>query len=85
MDAKQESLVKDLAEKYVESRNAVDEEIKAEQEKNKGLVDKAKEAVGGAIDAILKLKDMFMGVLAKAAEGVHQDPQRPDRASSPTS
>lgn len=67
VDAKQESLVNDLAQKYVEARNKVDEEIKAEQDKNKGLVDKAKEAVGGAIDAILKLKDLFMGLLAKAA------------------
>ena len=67
VDAKQESLVDDLAQKYVEARGKVDEEIKAEQDKNKGLVDKAKEAVGGAIDAILKLKDLFMGLLAKAA------------------
>jgi len=67
VDAKQESLVKDLADKYVEARGKVDDEIKAEQEKNKGLVDKAKDAVGGAIDAILKLKDLFMGLLAKAA------------------
>ena len=67
VDAKQESLVSDLAQKYVESRNAVDEEIKAEQDKNKGLVDKAKEAVGSAVEAILKLKDLFMGLLAKAA------------------
>ncbi|MDQ4098645.1 MAG: hypothetical protein M3144_12360 [Actinomycetota bacterium] len=67
VDAKQESLVNDLAQKYVEARNKVDEEIKAEQEKNKGLVDKVKDAVGGAIEAILKLKDLFMSVLAKAA------------------
>lgn len=70
VDAKQESLVDDLASKYVEARNAVDEEIKAEQEKNKGLVSKAKDAVVGAIDTILKLKAMFMTVLAKASSAL---------------
>ena len=67
VDAKQQSLVDDLASKYTEARGKVDEEIKAEQEKNKGLVDKAKEAIGGAIDTILKLKALFTGLLAKAA------------------
>jgi len=67
VDAKQESLVEDLAQKYTEARNAVDEEIKAEQQKNKGLVDKAKDMVGDAIQAIIKLKDLFMGLLARAA------------------
>lgn len=67
VDAKQQSLVDDLASKYTEARGRVDEEIKAEQEKNKGLVDMAKEAVGGAIDTILKLKALFSGLLARAA------------------
>lgn len=67
VDAKQQNLVDDLAGRYVEARGKVDEEIKAEQEKNKGLVDKAKEAIGGAIDTIRKLKALFTGLLAKAA------------------
>lgn len=67
VDSKQQSLVDDLANKYVEARGKVDEEIKAEQESNKGLVDKAKDAVMGAIDTILKLKALFMGLLAKAS------------------
>lgn len=67
VDAKQESLVEDLAQKYVEARNAVDDEIKAEQEKNKGLVSMAKDAVGESVQAILKLKDLFMGLLSRAA------------------
>jgi hypothetical protein len=77
VDAKQQSLVDDLAGKYVEAKGKVDEEIKAEQEKNKGLVDKAKEAIGGAIDTILKLKALFTGLLAKAASAftkILQDP-----------
>jgi hypothetical protein len=67
VDAKQESLVEDLAQKYVEARGAVDEEIKAEQAKNQGLVDMAKNAVGESVKSILALKDLFMGLLAKAA------------------
>ena len=79
VDSKQQSLVDDLANKYVEARGKVDEEIKAEQESNKGLVDKAKDAVMGAIDTILKLKALFMGLLAKAASAfskILEDPIR---------
>ncbi|MFI7115917.1 hypothetical protein [Amycolatopsis sp. NPDC049868] len=70
VDEKQQSLVEDLAQKYSEARNAVDEEIKALQAENKGLWDKAKEAIGGAIDTILKLKDMLLSVLSRAANAV---------------
>jgi hypothetical protein len=70
IDSKQESLVDDLATKYTEARNAVDEEIKELQAANKGLWDKAKDAIGGAIQTILKLKDMLLGVLARAAGAV---------------
>lgn len=70
VDEKQQSLVDDLAQKYVEARDAVDEEIKKLQEENKGWWDKAKEAVGGAIETIGKLKDMLLGVLARAAGAV---------------
>jgi hypothetical protein len=67
VDAKQESVVEDLAAKYVEARNAVDERIKSLQEENKGLWDKAKDMVGEVIATIKKLKDMLLNVLAKAA------------------
>ena len=70
VDDKQQGLVDDLATKYVEARNAVDEEIKELQAENKGLWDKAKDAIGGAIETILKLKDMLLGVLARAAGAV---------------
>jgi hypothetical protein len=70
VDEKQDSLVEDLAQKYSEARNAVDDEIKALQAENKGLWSKAKEAVGGAIETILKLKDMLLGVLSRAANAV---------------
>jgi phage-related protein len=70
VDSKQESLVDDLATRYSEARNAVDEEIKELQDANKGLWDKAKDAVFGAIQTILKLKNMLMGVLARAAGAI---------------
>lgn len=62
----------DLASKYAEARGKVDEEIKAEQEKVKGLVDKAEDAIGGAIDTILKLKALFTGLLANAASAFNK-------------
>ncbi|MGK3202063.1 phage tail protein [Amycolatopsis sp. MEPSY49] len=70
VDEKQQSLVEDLAQKYTEARTAVDEEIKALQAENKGLWSKAKEAVGGAIETILSLKNMLLGVLSRAANAV---------------
>ena len=48
----------------------VDEEIAAEKEKNKGLIAKAVDAVGGVIKTILELKNLLLGVLAKAASAV---------------
>jgi hypothetical protein len=70
VDDKQEALVDDLATRYTEARNAVDEEIKELQAANRGLWDKAKDAIGGAIKTILKLKDMLLGVLARAAGAI---------------
>lgn len=67
---KGKSLADDVAEKYVAARQAVDDEIVAMQEQNKGLWDKAKDLVGGAIETILKLKDLLAGVLARAAGAV---------------
>jgi len=70
VDSKQQDLVQDLAKKYVEARNAVDERIKAMQEENQGLWDKAKALIKGVIEAIKKLKDMLLGLLARVAGAV---------------
>ncbi len=67
VDNKQDALVDTLAQKYVESRNALDSRIEDLQAANKGLVDKALDAVTGVVKTILKLKDMLLNVLAKAA------------------
>lgn len=72
VDSKKDGLVQDLAAKYVEARTAVDAEITKAQDENKGLWDRAKEAIGGAIETVLKLKDMLLGVLARAAGAIEK-------------
>ncbi|MFI7582796.1 hypothetical protein ACH9DO_03270 [Kocuria sp. M1N1S27] len=70
VDAKKDALVDDLAAKYSESKAAVEEEITAMQEENKGLWSKAKAAVGGAIRTITQLKDLLTSALARAAGAI---------------
>lgn len=70
VDAKKDALVDDLATKYTESKAAVEEEITAMQEENKGLWSKAKAAVGGAIRTIIQLKDLLTSALARAAGAI---------------
>ena len=70
VNSKGTELVNTLASKYSEALKAVDAEIEAEKEKNKGLIAKAVDAVGGVIKTILELKDLLLGVLAKAASAV---------------
>ncbi|MFD5748777.1 HPC2 multi-domain protein [Streptomyces sp. NPDC127033] len=63
-------LVDTLATKYTDAVKEVDKEIAAEKEKNKGWVDKAKDAIAGAIQAITELKNLLMGVLRKAVQAI---------------
>ncbi len=70
VDDKQSALVDSLASKYVEARQGLDDRIEALQEENKGLVGKAIGAIKGVIETILKLKDMLLGVLARAAAAI---------------
>ncbi|MFG2134621.1 hypothetical protein ACGFNV_43625 [Streptomyces sp. NPDC048751] len=70
VNAKSEQLVQDLAQKYTQALNAVDDEIKKLQEENKGLIAKARDAVVGVIQTIIELKNMLLGVLARAAAAV---------------
>jgi hypothetical protein len=72
VDAKQDELVNGLAQKYVAARDALDQRITEMQEENKGLVDRAKDAIKGVVETILKLKDMLLGVLKKAAGVINQ-------------
>jgi hypothetical protein len=63
-------LVDTLATRYTDAVKSVDAEIAAEKEKNKGLVSKAADAIGGVINTIKELGRLLMGVLAKAASAV---------------
>jgi hypothetical protein len=67
IDSKQEALVDTIAQKYVASRDALDSRIEELKAANRGLVAKALDAVVGVVKTILKLKDMLLNVLAKAA------------------
>ncbi|MFE1364773.1 hypothetical protein ACFW84_11080 [Streptomyces anulatus] len=70
VNEKSEQLVQDLAQKYTAALNKIDEEIKKLQEANKGLIDKAKDAIAGAIKTINELKNLLLGILAKAASAI---------------
>ncbi|MFJ5226429.1 hypothetical protein [Streptomyces sp. NPDC088400] len=63
-------LVDTLATRYTDAVKEVDKEIAAEKEKNKGWVNKAKDAIAGAIQAINELKNLLMGVLRKAVQAI---------------
>ena len=68
VDNKQDALVDTLAQKYVQSRDALDSRIDELKAANRGLVAKALDAVVGVVKTILKLKDMLLNVLSKAAD-----------------
>lgn len=70
VNEKSEQLVQDLASKYTAALNKIDEEIKKLQEANKGLIDKAKDLVVGAIKTINELRKLLLDILAKAASAV---------------
>lgn len=70
VNEKSEQLVQDLASKYTAALNKIDEEIEKLQEANKGLIDKAKDAIVGVIKTINELKNLLLGILAKAAGAI---------------
>jgi hypothetical protein len=68
--AKQDQLIDTLAQKYNERLQQVDEKIAAMKAENRGLVDAAKEAIGGVIQTIINLKNMLLGVMQRAASAI---------------
>jgi hypothetical protein len=77
VDDKSTELVDTLATKYTDAVKAVDDEIAAEKEKNKPLVDKALDGIKDVVKTINDLKNMLLGVLAKAGQavmGILKDP-----------
>jgi len=70
VESKQDELIDSLAQRYRDSLQEVNTRIEEMKEANRGLKDKAMDAIGGAIQTILELKDMLMGVLSRAAGAV---------------
>jgi hypothetical protein len=67
---KQGELIDTLANKYQEHLKAVDARIEEMKAANRGLVDKAIDAVKSIINTIIELKNMLFRVLAKISEVV---------------
>lgn len=70
IDAKQNDLIDKLAQKYTENLQAIDTRIDELKAANKGLVDKAMDAIGGVVKTILEIKEMLASILAKAQEAI---------------
>ena len=69
VDNKQNELIDSLVGKYQENLQGVESRIEEIQQKNRGLIDKAKNAIQGTWETIKNLKEMLTGVL-KSAGGV---------------
>ncbi|MCP4664717.1 MAG: hypothetical protein GY856_55765 [bacterium] len=69
---RRDQLIDSLAQRYVDNLSAIDARIEEMQAANRGLVDAALDAIGGVIETILELKNMLLGVLARAAAVIGQ-------------
>ncbi|AFZ26218.1 hypothetical protein Cylst_4112 [Cylindrospermum stagnale PCC 7417] len=67
---KETELVDKLAQQYSENLQQLDAQLQEMKASNQPWFAKAFDAMAGAIESIKKLKDMLMGVLAKAASAV---------------
>jgi hypothetical protein len=74
---KQDELINTLAQKYNQNLQTLNSRIDEMKAENGGLLDAAMNAMGETIKTIIELKNMLMGVLAKAAgalEKIIKDP-----------
>lgn len=67
VNSKRDQLIDSLAQKYADNLKAIDARIEKMKAANRGLVDAAFDAIAGVIATIIELKNMLLGVLAKAA------------------
>lgn len=72
VENKQNELIDSLAQKYNENIQALNNRIDQMKAENCGFVDKALDAVVGVIKTILELKNLLLGVLAKAAGAIEK-------------
>ena len=67
---KQDELINTLAQKYKENLDVIDTRIKEMQEENKGLIQKAVDAIVDVIRTIIELTKLLLEVLARAARAI---------------
>lgn len=70
VEAKKDQLITSLAQKYAERLEHVDSRIEELKAANRAWYEKAWDAVAGVAQTILRLRDMLLGVLSKAASAV---------------
>ncbi len=70
VNSKQDQLIDSLAQQYQKTLQAVDARIEELKAANRGLAEKAYDAVAGVAKAIWRLKDLLFEVLARVAEVV---------------
>ena len=70
VDEKQNAVVDSLAQRYEAASKAVDDDVKKMEAANKGYLDEAEEAVDGAIDTIVKLKEWVEHTAQRIASSV---------------
>ncbi|MCP4535607.1 MAG: DUF4157 domain-containing protein [Chloroflexi bacterium] len=70
VDDKEKQLIESLAQQYNDNLQTLDSEIEKMKEKDKGLLDKAAEALGGPLATIVELRDMLTGVLSRVADAI---------------
>jgi hypothetical protein len=70
VNEKRDQLIERLATKYVETLKEVDQFIEEKKKENRGLAAAAMEFIDGVIEALKKIRDMLLNILAKVAEAI---------------
>ncbi|SRX54970.1 DUF4157 domain-containing protein [Aequorivita sp. CIP111184] len=65
IDSKQDEIIDTLAQQYMDSLNEVDARIEEMKAENRGLIDKALDAINGIIETIKKLKQLISDLLSE--------------------
>ncbi|WP_406398075.1 DNA/RNA non-specific endonuclease [Streptomyces sp. NBC_00879] len=79
IDEKADAVVDQLAESYAQAQEATNAALAEVKESNKGLWERARDAVVGAIKILIDLKNLLVGVVKRAAgvaERIIKDPIR---------
>lgn len=66
VDSRQDELIDSLAQQYVESLQAVDARIKEMKAANRGLIDRALDAIKAVVQTIIQIKNVLTNILRSA-------------------